>query len=166
VQPRKRSRRNPIGHHRRRSTAQRRVGIGAHCACGETKPQALITGSDPITCKRCMRIRKAKSAIDRHHVAGKANDPITIKIPTNDHIAVLTEDQHDWPEQTRENPDGDPALRGAACVRGIRGTLHYLIDAVVLWVAAFLEGLSAYLTDTRGRFWWRDTPLEAFAPKH
>jgi hypothetical protein len=102
--------------------------------------------------------------LDKHHPAGRANDSTTVEIPTNDHIAVLSEDQHDWPIQTLENPDGDPALRAAACIRGVRSTVHYLVDTAVSWIVFFLETLSAFLVKANGRYWWRDTPLESFAP--
>lgn len=164
MKPRTRSRRDPVGHARRRATAQRRVGVGARCACGESRPAALIAGSTPITCGRCMRIAKGKTTVDDHHVAGAANDSTTAPIPTNDHVAVLSEDQYDWPRETRENPDGDPALRAAACIRGVISTVHYLVDTAVLWIVAFLEALSAFLVKTMGRFWWRGTPLELFTP--
>ncbi len=103
--------------------------------------------------------------MDNHHVVGETNDPTTVPIPTNDHVAVLSEDQHDWPRQTRENPDGDPALRAAACLRGVLRTVQYLVDAAVLWIVQFFEALSAFRVKTIGRFWWRGTPLESFTTK-
>jgi hypothetical protein len=164
MKPRTPSRRDPIGHARRRATAQRRVGAAAACACGESRPAALIAGTSPTTCAHCTRLRKGKTTLDKHHPAGRANDPTTVPIPTNDHIAVLTEAQHDWPPQTRENSAGDPLLRFAASVRGFCDTLLYLAKRLLLSTAQMLEIASRYFTDTLGPFWWRGTPLEAFAP--
>jgi hypothetical protein len=153
----------PTDRHVRKAQAQRRVGVGAQCNCDECRPAALIGGSDPLTCQRCKRLAEGKSTIDDHHVAGRANDPATIAIPTNDHVAILSEQQRDWPEQTLRNPDRDPFLKGAACIRGVRDTIVYLVDRVLLWIAHMLEAASALLTKTRGRFYWRNTPLEPFA---
>jgi hypothetical protein len=111
-----------------------------------------------------MRRRKGKSTIDRHHVAGRANDPTIIPIPTNDHLAVLSEHQRDWPAGTLANPDGDPLLRYAAGIRGFWDTVRYLAERFLLTAAHVLEIASRFLTDTLGRFWWRKTPLAAFAP--
>ena len=102
--------------------------------------------------------------MDNHHVAGRANDPTTVGVPTNDHVAELSEHQRDWPEHTLRNPDGDPFLKGAACVRGCFDTVVYLAKRLLLWIADLLEAASALLTQTSGRFYWRGTPLEAFAP--
>ncbi len=100
--------------------------------------------------------------MDHHHVAGRANDPTTIGVPTNDHVAELSERQRDWPEQTLRNPDGDPLLRAAACIRGCLETVVYLAQRLLLWIPKLLELTSAHLTHTNGRFYWRGTPLAAF----
>ena len=102
--------------------------------------------------------------MDDHHVAGRANDPTTIGIPTNDHVAELSERQHDWPQRTLQNPDGDPLLRAAACIRGCVETVAYLAERLLRWIAALLELTSAHLTHTNGPFYWRGTPLAAFEP--
>jgi len=102
--------------------------------------------------------------MDAHHVAGRANDPTTVNVPANDHTAELTERQHDWPEQTLRNPDGDPLLRAAACLRGGYDTVVYLVKRVFLWIPRLLEAASEWLTRVLGRFYWHGTPLETFAP--
>jgi hypothetical protein len=79
-------------------------------------------------------------------------------------VAELTGRQHDWPEQTLQNPDGDPFLRGAACLRGVYDTVVYLAKRLFLWIPRLLEAASAWLTETLGRFYWLGTPLEAFTP--
>lgn len=157
------SRRDPIEHYVRREHATRRVGADAQCACGETRAQALIPGSTPITCVQCDRARKGRQVVDLHHFAGRANDPTTIPVSASDHVADLSERQRDWPRETLENPHGDPLRRAAACVRGVRDTLHYLIDRAVFWIAEMLEALSDMLVAKDGPTWFRGTPVERFA---
>jgi hypothetical protein len=146
----------------RKSRSRRRIGLGAQCACGERRHLALIANSGTVTCYCCKRVADQKSTIDDHHIAGRSNYSATIPIPTNDHVAELSERQRDWPEQTLRNPDGDPFLKGAACVRGVHDTIIYIVDHVLLWVAHLLEIASALLTQMTGRFYWRNTPLEEF----
>lgn len=102
--------------------------------------------------------------MDEHHIAGKANSPITVSIPANDHRAELSVAQHEWPKETLENRDGCPLLRGAACIRGFRDTVVYYMSEFMLWIAEMLELLSARLIEAWGRKWWLKTDLERFAP--
>src|SRR5215469_5508740 len=103
--------RDPEAAFQRAAIAQRRVGEGAHCACGEARPLALIPGSNPMICAKCLRQKKGHSVMDNHHPFGEANNPkITISIPVNDHRAELNEAQNDWPKRILENPDGSPLL--------------------------------------------------------
>ncbi len=146
---------DPIRTEARKARAQRRVGIGACCAsCAERRPEALTTGSKPIACAKCQRIRKGKTTVDRHHVAGKNNSPVTIEVPVNDHRAILSPAQQDWPRKTLENPDGDPVLAGAAIVRGFIDTAVYLLRELLLRVARMLEFLSGYMKENLGSQWW------------
>src|SRR5713101_4763503 len=94
--------RDPIAAYKREVTAARRIGVGAQCACGEARPEALLEGSNPIICAECDRKRKGMTTTDGHHVAGEANDPTKIPVPVNDHRAELSTAQADWPEQTLE----------------------------------------------------------------
>jgi len=149
----------------RRAIATRRVGVGAKCACGEDRPYALIAGSDPVTCAECKRKNEGKTTVDEHHVAGKANSPLTISVPANDHRAQLSVEQYGWPKDTLRNPDGSPLLAAAACIRGIRATIVYLLDKLLDWIPEVLEKLEAWLVKTLGPKWWLGTPLEQFAPK-
>ena len=158
------SRREPIEHYVHRENAGRRVGVDVRCACGETRAQALIPGS-PVRCMQCNRRRQGRRIVDLHHVAGEANDPTTIPVFANDHAADLSERQRDWPRNTLENPHGDPALRGAACVRGVADMAHYLFDKALLWVAELLEAISDFMISKFGPEWFRGTPIERFAPK-
>ncbi len=157
-----RTRRNPVAHAARRARAQRRVGVGARCTCGESRPEALVAGSTPLICAECQRAAAGRPRTDAHHVAGRANDDTTVPVPVNDHRAILSPDQQDWPRDTLENPTGDPVLRAAACIRGVIDTIWYVLEHTLGWVAGFLEQLSAWLTQTHGNGWWQSTPLQAF----
>jgi len=104
------------------------------------------------------------TAQDEHHYAGAANDATTISAPVGDHRAELTTAQLDWPTQTRENPDGSPALAAAARIRGFIDTVVYLIRKGLLWVAEMLEKLDATLVKRLGRQWWQSMGLPSIAP--
>lgn len=157
--------RDPIAAHQREATAARRVGENAQCACGESRPEALFSGSNPAICAACDRKKRGKTTLDRHHVAGKSNSPATIPIPVNDHRARLSADQHDWPKETRDNPNGSPLLSAAACIRGFADTLFYLIEKLLLWIPEMLEALDAFLKKNFGPKWWIGTPLEKYAQR-
>lgn len=150
----KHSSKDRIAAARRKSVAQRRVGIGAKCQCGEDRPQALIGGSGPILCAECKRRAQGRTIYDKHHVAGKSNHGLTIPIPANDHRAVLSEAQYEWPKETLKNPDRSPLLAAAACIRGFIDTIKYLLDKLLLWVAHFLEALNEFLVAQLGPRWW------------
>lgn len=162
--PKKLPLRSPSDAYRRQAIAERRIGTG-QCGCGETRPQALITGSRPLVCAACQRANDGQSTEDDHHIAGAANDDTTITVPVNDHRADLTIAQSDWPKATLQNSEGSPLLAGAACVRGFADTDAYLIERLLLPRAEMLEALDAYLTQKLGPEWWRNTELEQFKPK-
>lgn len=163
--PKKRISSDPVAASVRLAKASRRIGIGSKCVCGEDRPLALIKGSDPVICANCQRQQQRKTTLDRHHVAGKNNHPATVDVPVNDHRAVLSDAQNEWPRKTRENPDGSPLLRAAGCVRGVIDTIKYFLDRVLYWVAGMLESLDEYLDGTLGKGWWINTPLNQFAPE-
>jgi len=157
--------RDEIAAYQREVVAERRVGEGAQCACGESRPRALVEGSSPTICFRCDRKKNGRTTLDEHHVAGKSNSPVTMSVPVNDHRARLSVDQYDWPKETLENPDGSPLLRAAASIRGFVDFLLYLIDKFILWIPEMLEDLDAFLAERFGSNWWKGTPLEKYAPK-
>jgi hypothetical protein len=103
--------------------------------------------------------------MDKHHPAGSANNKVTVTIPVNDHRAVLSVAQYDWPRLTLENPEGCPLLAAAACIRGFIETICYLIEKLLRWIAEMLEILSAFLDEKLGPQWWATTPVSQFAPK-
>ncbi|MGB6358379.1 MAG: hypothetical protein WBF30_06310 [Candidatus Acidiferrales bacterium] len=163
--PRKLPIRDPIAAHQRKAIAARRFSEKARCACGESRPEALILNSSPIKCYECDPKKRGRATIDQHHVAGKSNSPITIPVPVNDHRARLSADQYSWPKETLENSTGSPLLAAAACIRGFADTLFYLIEKFLLWIPEMLETLDAILVKTLGPKWWRGMELEKYVPK-
>jgi hypothetical protein len=119
---------DPIRAHQRNAIAARRVGEGAQCSCGEVRSRTLIPGRKPDICAECQRLEQGKCSTDDHHVAGNANSPITITVPVNDHRAVLSVAQLDWPKETLENPNSDELLKLAASLRGYIDTNDYLVN--------------------------------------
>jgi hypothetical protein len=154
---------DPIKAHQREAAAARRNGVRASCKCGEDRPEALITGSRPITCAACRRTENGKSTFDWHHVAGKAHHCLTIPVPVNDHRAILSVDQYDWPKRTLENPDRSPLIAAAACIRGFISTVIYLVDRLLKWIAEALERIDQMLTERLGPRWWINTEFNSNA---
>lgn len=157
--------RAPIRQQQRKVVAARRLGTNAKCACGESRPEALIAGSRPITCAECQRKRQGKSTLDAHHAAGKSNSPTTISVPVNDHRAVLSPAQQDWPKNTLENPDASPLLAGAGRIRGFVDSALFLMEQLLLWTADMLEALDSLLIQKLGPKWWNKTDLDKFVPR-
>ena len=155
---------DPIKAAQRKATAERRVGVGKQCACGEARPEALISGSNPIMCAACDRKRQGKTSLDNHHVAGKSNSSVTITVPVNDHRAILSVVQKDWSKETLENPDASPFLAAAASIRGLAETVTYLVSKL-LWVAEMLEMANSLFSQRLGSKWWQKTALKQFEPK-
>jgi hypothetical protein len=140
--PRKRSA-DPIQAFQRKATAARRVGVDAKCAtCGESRPEALIARSKPTICAKCQREQKGHTIMDNHHPAGKANSPVTIPIPVNDHRAILSVSQYDWPKETLENPTSDPHLQMAAEIRGYINDRRYLEEKLLQSAIEKLEAIA------------------------
>ena len=101
--------------------------------------------------------------MDQHHIAGRANSPITTSVPANDHRADLTVKQREWPNVVLQNPDGCPLLRAAAHIRGFVDTVEYYMEEFLLWVTELLAMLSAHLVELWGRKWWLKTEFNRFA---
>jgi hypothetical protein len=160
----KKSPNDPIQKYQRKAKAVRRIGDQS-CKCGENRPEALIAGTVPIICAACERKRLGQSTLDAHHPAGKANHPATVTVPVNDHRAILSNSQYDWPPETWENPRGSPLLAGAASIRGFSETNTYLTNELLIWIARMLEALDECLKKRLGQNWWVGTKLEQFAPK-
>lgn len=154
--------RDPAAAHVRKQMAIRRAGVNRVCNCGETRPEAFEPNKQ---CAACNRKMKGMTTKDDHHIAGKVNSSITIRVPVNDHRAELTVAQQDWNKKTLENPDGSPLLSGAAHIRGFIDTHIYLIKTFLLWVAEMLEMLDPFLITVLGPKWWEKTDFDHFSPK-
>lgn len=123
--------RDPIGAWLRDTRAQRRVGHIAACACGETRPFALISGRSPPICYRCERLAHGREPYELNHVFGKANSPLTIRYPINDHRAVFNVKQLEWTPESLENSNGDPLLEAMARFHGLdNNVVHMLADCI------------------------------------
>jgi hypothetical protein len=155
--------RDPIGTFARKSAARRRTGNRMRCVCGETRAEALIKNTG--ICVECERKAKGHGVLDTHHVAGRANSSVVVRVPANDHRAELSDAQRDWPKATLENPRESPLLTAAACTRGFIDTARYLIEQLLSWVAEMLEILDEILVERLGPEWWLDTPLARLTRK-
>lgn len=118
-----------------------------------------------MICAACKRIETGQTTDDDHHSAGEANSKATIPVFVNDHRAVLSVAQYDWPPETLKNPNGNPLLRASASIRGFTDTHYYLTENLLLWNPGFLEKLNAFLTEKFGPKWWKNTELEEFEVK-
>jgi hypothetical protein len=156
-------RRDPLGAYSREDIAERCLGDEKVCViCGESRVLALERKSNPKYCTECKRKAEGKTTMDQHHIAGEANHDITMSVRSNDHRARLSEAQKDWPEETLQNRDGSPLLRGAACIRGFIDTTLYLAEELLLWNAEQLEVMDAHMVNKHGLKWWLNTSLEQF----
>lgn len=159
----KKQSRDPIAAFEREVRAARRVGEGSRCStCPENRPLALIPGTSPLVCVNCARVALGKAIFDDHHPAGVANDPATVPIPVNDHRAILSPKQYEWPPETWSNPSGSPMRVGAARVRGYCETNDYLVCSLLIPNAEMLEALDEYLEKRLGPRWWVGTEMERF----
>ena len=163
--PRKLPQRDPGAAYQRKAAAARRFPLGSRCSCGEMRPEAFVPGTNPLICTACDRLKRGKNVRDNHHVAGEANNSVTVPVPVNDHRADLSTAQYDWPKKTLENPNGSPLLVGAASIRGFLDTNAYLTEKLILPQAEILEYLDALLTEKFGPDWWKETELEQFRPR-
>jgi pimeloyl-ACP methyl ester carboxylesterase len=130
---------DPIKAGARRARAQRRVGAGAACTvCGETRAEALVARSRPRLCIQCYERRRGKKSTQGHHVGAKANAPLSVEIPANDH-RTLSDAQYEWPPPTLQNPDGSPLIALAGCLRGIADFIGDLPEAEqnVVWATNY-----------------------------
>lgn len=157
---------DPIAEYRRSLVARRRVGDGARCRCGETRPQVLRCRSGEYVCEECWRTKIRRSTFDGHHPAGKSNCSIKIPIPANDHIARLSVEQYSWPPTTLRNRDRSPLLAAAACIRGFIETVVYLLDRLLGWIPPILEEVDEGLTGLLGRRWWKRILRKNSTSKH
>ena len=159
----KRGQRDPAAAFVRDAIAARSVG-DRKCSCGEQRAWALIRQSEPPQCYECRKKKRRITTRENHHIAGEANDPTTIGVPANDHVAELTRAQYEWPKKTLKNPEGSPLLARAASIRGLVDTKNYLTKKLRLSDPEFYEKLDEFLTEKFGPKWWKNSGLEKFAP--
>ncbi|MGA8474036.1 MAG: hypothetical protein WB681_03120 [Candidatus Cybelea sp.] len=147
----------------RTTRAQRRAGVDAVCAScsAERRPYALIHGRVPPCCFACDRIARRRDPFEDDHSFGQHNSDLTIRVPVNDHRAVLSVAQYQWPPETLQNPDGDPFLVSAARFRGLYNNFEYMLGDC-LNEAERLEQLSARMRRKYGPRWWCE---ETSSPK-
>src|SRR6185503_4399985 len=143
----------------RREKQTRRLGTRApRCKlCGESNLVALSGTAPSILCYECQTRDSGKPLIEKHHAAGRHNDPFTIPIPANDH-RVLSDRQQDWPAKTLRNPNGSPLLKASATLRGWLDVLRELIEHILGWIPEFLEALDSFLNEKLGNHWWEQIP--------
>lgn len=164
--PRKLRTANPRARHRREVLASRRVGSGRKSASGEARPQALINRKGRIICHELDRKGRRQSPWDGHHIFGIANSPVCLLVPVNDHRAVLSPAQYDWPRKTLKNRYGSPTLVHAAKIRGFGDLLIYLYEEHVLPAAEYLEQIDTRLSKKHGkRYWQKKMKLQSFDAK-
>lgn len=127
----------------------------------------MLTGDGPddILCYEHRCLLQRRSTTERHHPAGRKNDPsVAVEIPGNTH-RYLDECKRAWPAKTRTNPEGSPALQAAAYVRAAMDWLVLVIEWFLGRAAVFLERLDEALTSRHGRCWWETFELgELCAP--
>jgi hypothetical protein len=156
---------DPIRAAVRRSKVERKLGTSTSCTrCGESRIEALVARSRPRLCEECYRERRGVKRKDEHHIAGKANSPVVIEVPANDHRAVLNQAQYEWPPRTLQNPDGSPILAAAAALRGIADILTELVAHFLHTCAAGLELIDRAVIGHFGDLWWQGTSVADWRP--
>jgi hypothetical protein len=154
--------RDPIKAWVRDSRAQRRVGPDALCAScrKERRPFALIRGRTPPICFGCDRVAHGCPPAEDHHLFGERNSAAIVTMPINDHRAVLSVAQYEWPRRTLENADRSPLREGSARLRGRGDLVAYMVEDSRA-NAELLDYVDDLLTKIHGPNWL--PKLEALA---
>ncbi len=128
-----------------------------HCSvpgCGESDWRALTGAYLNIKCYEHRCAQQGRSTVERHHPAGRKNNPkMEVTMAANDH-RVMDDYKVDWPEETRRNPEGSPALRAAANLRSARDWLVMIAERLLAPVIAWLEALEKCMRKRHGPRWW------------
>lgn len=164
--------RDPIARGARKAAAARRAAGRACTSChhlrpgrpAEDRPEALVTDREPIICYECMMIKAGRPPFEPDHTAGRHNSDLTLLVPANDHRAILSQNQYDWPKETLRNPEASPLLAAAAALRGFSNIVTYLLDKLIIAAALLLEALDIYLFEELGPKWWLGTTIERWKP--
>jgi len=104
--------------------AARLRGAVACATCGYAWIEALVAG-DPVVCAECHARERGVATTENHHLAGRANSPVTVRLSANEH-RILTSLQRAWPTETLRNVWGDPRLIRAAWLRGVADLLYLI----------------------------------------
>lgn len=140
----------------KRETVKRaQLGQQARCAsCGANDIRALQSAT-VVLCAECRLTRQDKQTTERHHPAGRHNDPAAFTLPANDH-ATLSDAQNDWPRETLRNPHQDPLRRMAAWLRFLKDVFCHLAECACEW-AEMLESAADRLVAVDGVTWFNQT---------
>lgn len=152
---------DPIKRGARKAKARRQVGLGSCVDCGESNVDRLVRRSRPRRCLPCYAARKGKKVTETHHIAGKANSPITVEVPIADH-RVLSEAQYEWPPGGPSNPDGSPLIAAAGFLDGAADFIEHLIVNGMRYLADFLRKLDAWLRERMSPSWWKNTDFDGW----
>jgi len=129
-------------------------GRDPQCArCRESEPAALVVDGGEVLCYECQAEQNGRSVIERHHIAGRHNDPATVALPGNAH-RLLSDEQRAWPVETLRNPTASPLRQIAAWIRGWLDLLRVVAVRLTPF-PVFLERLDDDLTARDGEGWWR-----------
>lgn len=129
-----------------------RLGPDASCTrCGESDRLSLQV-TESILCAECRLALAGKPTTERHHPAGRHNDPFASPPPANPH-AAFSDAQIAWPQETLRNPEHDFLRTLAAWLRFFADTFRYLSEQAYGW-ATTLESYSVHLASTLGTQWW------------
>jgi nicotinamidase-related amidase len=155
---------DPIKSANRKAKAQRRAGVDAVCTqCGQSDPNALVKRSRPKLCYECYQEKRGKKRTEPHHIGGKNNSRMTVRIRSNDHRR-LSDEQNEWPPRTLQNSDGSPLLALAGALRGTAAFIEDIITRMLRTCAEFAERLDAWLREQHGGNWWTGTPFDGWRP--
>ena len=124
-----------------------------HRCCPIEPAPALLT---------CYARQGREDAGEGHHIAARANSPVIIKVPINDH-RPLSEAQYEWPPSTVQNPDGSPLIALAGSLRGMADLLGELFVRFMHALADLAENVDGWLRDRHG-LWWKGTEFDGWQP--
>ena len=132
-----------------------RLGKQARCAvCGEDDIRVLQRSGGKTLCASCRLAAQGKDPYEKHHPAGRWNDPFTVEVSANEH-AVFSDMQEDWSLKTRRNP-GRSVLREQAAWLRAAHDIYARASEVSEEKALVLEELDEFLSLTLEESWPRD----------
>ena len=134
---------------------RRRLGRRPSCgACSEDDIRVLQLSGGKTLCASCRLAAQGKPPYERHHPAGRRNDPFTVKRTANEH-RVFSDMQEEWPSKTLRNPHRSILRSQAAWLRGSQDQLARAAE-VFLDHARALEEVDDFLGFAVGDQWPKD----------